>query len=133
MGFRSGFERTIDFQLKATAVKYEYETVKVPYILENEYTPDFYFPDHGFYIEVKGFLDYDDRRKHLAVQRQHPELDIRFIFMAAHKKMPRLKSTHAQWATKHGFLWADMEVPKEWFDGSSTSADSCDLPVRSDT
>lgn len=96
---------------------YEYETKKIPYILEGEYNPDFivYSTDLSFFvIEVKGLLDEADRRKHLAIKRQHPEIDIRFVFMDANKKIPRLKSTHAQWATKNGFLWADKEVPAEW-------------------
>jgi hypothetical protein len=113
-GFRSGFERTVDTQLKVLGADYSYETMQIPYVLEGTYHPDFYLPEYDIYIEVKGVLDDQDRRKHLAIKRQHPELDIRFVFMNANNKIPRLKSTHGEWASKNGFLWADGKVPEEW-------------------
>jgi hypothetical protein len=115
MGFKSGFERTFSNNLSSRGIKYKYEGVKVHYQIECDYNPDFYFPGFDFYVETKGKLIYEDRRKHLAVKRQHPELDIRFCFMEAHKKMPGTKSTHAQWADRNGFLWCDKEIPEEWF------------------
>lgn len=116
MGFKSGFERTVDLQLRSSGVAYVYEDTKVPYILECNYNPDFRLLNSGILIETKGRLMPDERRKHLAVRAQNPELDIRFCFMEAHKKMPGTKSTHAQWATRNGFLWCDGSIPKEWLD-----------------
>jgi hypothetical protein len=49
-----------------------------------------------------------------AVKQQHPELDIRFVFYQADKKIPGSKQTHGVWATKNGFPWADGSIPKEW-------------------
>lgn len=94
-------------------MSYTYESLQIPYIFEGIYNPDFIL-DNGIIVEAKGLLDYDDRRKMLAVKKQHPELDIRFVFMDANKCPPRMKSTHAQWAEKHGFPWADKEIPDEW-------------------
>lgn len=115
MGYKSGFERNVATNLAVRKIKFSYEPLKVPYILSCEYNPDFYFPGHGFYVETKGKLMSEERRKHLAVKKQHPELDLRFCFMEAHKKMPGTKSTHAQWADRNGFLWCDKEIPEEWF------------------
>lgn len=115
MALKSGFERTIFANLESRGVGFTYETLQLPYILENTYNPDFILAN-GIIVEAKGLLDYDDRRKHLAVKRQHPELDIRFCFMQANKKMPGLKSTHAQWANKNGFLWCEGKIPEEWTD-----------------
>jgi hypothetical protein len=115
MAFKSGFERTVAANLSSRGLIWKYEPTQVPYILKSDYNPDFYFPDYGFYVETKGKLVYEDRRKHLAVKKQHPELDLRFCFMEAHRKMPGTKSTHAQWADRNGFLWCDKEIPEEWF------------------
>lgn len=113
-GYRSGFERTIATNLQSRGVEFEYETIELPYKLELNYIPDLYFPKFGFYVEVKGYLDYEDRRKHLAIKKEHPDIDIRFVFMRADQKMPKLKSTHAQWATKNGYLFGDGKIPEEW-------------------
>lgn len=113
MGFRSGFERTLDLQLKKSGVAYTYETLKIPYITEGVYNPDFIL-NNGIIIEAKGKLDESDRRKMIAVKKQHPELDIRFVFQVAKNKIVRGKQTNAQWAEKNGFPWADGEIPEEW-------------------
>lgn len=114
-GFRSGFERTIDYQLKASGLEYQYEPTKIPYRLEYNYIPDFYIPSKDIYIEVKGYLRREDQAKLRAVKAQHPELDIRLVFIEADKKVPYSKSTHGQWADRQGFPYADKEIPAEWF------------------
>lgn len=115
-GFRSGFERTLDFQLKSSGVKYSYETLKLPYTLTGNYNPDFIL-ENGIIIEAKGYMDKDAKRKMEAVRRQHPDLDIRIVFMNADKKMPNSsRQTHGEWATRHGYKWADGKIPQEWLD-----------------
>lgn len=115
-GFRSGFERTIDTQLRAACVKYAYEDTEIPYTLDCTYHPDFRLLKSNIIIETKGVLSDEDRRKHLALKKQRPDLDIRFVFMRADTKIPRLKCTHAQWATRNGFKYGDGRIPEEWFD-----------------
>lgn len=115
MAYKSGFERTIVTNLQMRKVKFEYETLQVPYILNGTYNPDFIFPN-GVIVEAKGLLDRDSKRKMMAVKKQHPELDIRFCFMVADKKVPGSKQTHGEWATKNGFLWCEREIPQEWLD-----------------
>jgi hypothetical protein len=109
MAFKSGFERTLDQQLKVSGVKYSYETTQIPYILNGTYNPDFTL-SNGILIEAKGLLDRESKRKMAAVK----ELDIRFVFYQADKKIPGSKQTHGVWATKNGFPWADGSIPKEW-------------------
>jgi Phage endonuclease I len=133
MAFKSGFERTVAANLSSRSLKYRYESTQFPYVLERTYNPDFEMIDHGFFIEVKGLLDRDSKAKMLAVKRQHPDADIRFLFMQADKKIPGSKQTHGQWATKNGFTWAEGVVPEEWFNEPSSGSNSSDLPVRSDT
>lgn len=115
MAYKSGFERSFAANLSARGIKYTYETQQVPYILERTYNPDFIMVDYGFVIECKGLLDRESKAKMLAVKRQHPDLDIRFVFMQANKKIPGTKQTHGTWADKNGFIWAEGTAPEEWF------------------
>jgi hypothetical protein len=79
------------------------------------YLPDFLLLENGIYIETKGDLDAADRKKHLLIQEQHPELDIRFVFASSKKKIYKGSSTScAQWAERYGFKWADKHIPDVW-------------------
>ena len=79
-----------------------------------KYTPDFRLPN-GIIVETKGRFISDDRKKHLLVQQQHPDLDIRFVFSNSKAKLNKgAKSTYADWCIKHGFLYADKTIPEEW-------------------
>jgi hypothetical protein len=113
--FKSSFERTLDLQLRTSGLEYTYEKVKLPYILSYNYIPDFFIPSRNIYIEAKGYLRQTDQVKMRAVKRQHPDLDIRFVFMDAQKKVPYTKSTHAQWAERQGYPWAEGTIPEDWF------------------
>lgn len=116
MGFKSAFERSIAAALTSHKVKWAYEDTKVQYVLNGEYNPDFHLLDSDVFVEAKGLLDRESKRKMLAVKRQHPELDIRFLFMDANKKIPGSKQTHGQWATKNEFIWAEGTIiPEEWY------------------
>lgn len=117
MGLRSGFERSIVADLRARKVEFTYEELRVPYTLDGVYHPDFLIVNSGIIVEAKGLLDRDSKRKMLAVKAQHPELDIRFLFMEADKKIPGTKQTHAQWAERNGFKWAEGQIPEEWVSG----------------
>ena len=53
----------------------------------------------------------------LAVKKQHPELDIRFIFQRNNTLTKRSKTTYGDWCDKHGFPWCIYpHLPPEWFD-----------------
>lgn len=116
-GYRSGLEETIDSSLKALGVDGEYEQHKIAYTkpaTQHKYTPDFRLPN-GIFVETKGRFVTADRKKHLLIKEQHPDLDIRFLFQNANNKISkRSKTTYADWCNKHGFLYAEKEIPKEW-------------------
>ena len=115
MALKSGFERSFAANLKIRGIRFQYESKQIPYVLNRKYNPDFEIIDHGFFIETKGLLDRDSKAKMLAVKQQHPDIDIRFVFMYPHKKIPGTKQTHAQWAERNGFRWAETVAPEEWF------------------
>jgi hypothetical protein len=115
-GYRSGLEETVANQLKKLGIQVLYETTKIEYRVEEtrKYTPDFVLPN-GVVVETKGRFVAADRKKHLLIKKQHPELDIRFVFTNSKAKLSKAsKTTYAEWCTKHGFLYADKEIPIEW-------------------
>jgi len=115
MAFRSGLEEKVADLLTNLGVDYEYESAKVAYVLRCNYTPDFLLPN-GIYLETKGHLTEEDRRKMKAVKEANPELDVRFVFQSPFNKIYKgSKTTYAKWAEKHGFPWcAFHSIPVEW-------------------
>lgn len=115
MAFRSGLEEKVADLLSNLGVKYEYESTRVPYQLLCNYTPDFLLPS-GIYLETKGHLTEEDRRKMKAVKKANPDLDIRFVFQSPYNKIYKgSKTTYASWAEKHGFPWcAFHSIPIDW-------------------
>lgn len=115
--YRSGLEVKVATQLKECGVEAEYETLKIKYLVpqkEHYYKPDFQIPN-GIIIETKGRFDLEDRKKHLLVREQHPDLDIRFVFTNSNSKIRKGSPTsYADWCKKNGFQFADKVVPKEW-------------------
>jgi hypothetical protein len=111
--YKSGLEENIAAQLRKKGIEVAYETTHLGYTLSCKYTPDFVLPN-GIVIESKGYFDAADRRKHIAVKAQHPEMDLRFVFSNSKKKLPKSQTTYAMWCDKHGFLYADKLIPEEW-------------------
>ena len=117
-GYRSGFEHKVSDQLKENKIKFGYETTVIDYIKpENKhtYTIDFTLPN-GILVETKGRWVPEDRKKHLLIKKQHPELDIRIVFMSGKTKIRKgSKTTYGMFCDKHGILWAEKTIPKSWF------------------
>jgi hypothetical protein len=117
-GFRSGLEAKISEDLKSKGVPFSYETLKIAYTVPArgaKYTPDFLLLSNGIIVEGKGIFDAEDRKKHLLIKQQHPELDIRFVFSRANAPIYKgSPTTHANWAEHHGFKYAEKLVPDAW-------------------
>jgi len=115
-GYRSGLEHTVSIYLKERNYKFMYEEIKIEWedLAYRTYTPDFVL-DNGIMIETKGLFTTADRRKHLAVKKQHPKLDIRFVFTNSRTKLRKgAKSTYGEWCIKHGFRYYDRIIPEDW-------------------
>lgn len=120
-GYRSGLEGRISKQLKDLDVPVKYEEMKIKYAVNEvrTYTPDFELPN-GIIIESKGRFVVADRKKHLLIKKQRPDLDIRFVFSNSRAKINKgSKTTYGMWCDKHGFLYADKLIPEEWLNESS--------------
>lgn len=118
-GYRSGLEEVVDNTLKQRNIDGEYEKHKIKYTIpatDHTYTPDFRLPN-GIFVETKGRFVVEDRKKHVLIKKQHPELDIRFVFQNSKNKIRKgSPTTYADWCIKHGFLYADKTIPQEWLD-----------------
>lgn len=110
--YRSNFEELVATSLKLK----EYETDRIKYIKpasKHTYTPDFKLKDN-VYFETKGRFTASDRKKHLLLKEQHPELTIVLVFQNAYNTLTRRSSTtYADWATKNGILWFDWRTQQK--------------------
>ena len=122
-GYRSGLEETIANSLTKAGVDFGFETCKIAYkkpATDHMYTPDFVLSKSNgetMFIETKGRLVQADRKKHTLIKKQHPQVDIRFVFQYAKGKIYKgSKTTYAMWADKLKIKWAQGSIPQEWLD-----------------
>ena len=114
--YRSGLEVEAAAFLSEHQKEVRYEKLKIEWedLKYRTYTPDFEL-DNGIIIETKGIFSAADRRKHLEIQRQHPKLDIRFVFENSKRKLSKgAKSRYYQWCNKYDFDYYDRIIPEEW-------------------
>jgi len=113
--FRSKLEEKVATLLKELGISYEYESEKLSYTIEHNYTPDFLLPNY-VYLETKGYWDAADRRKVLAVKRDNPLIDLRMVFQSPYNTISKKsKTTYAKWCDKHDIPWtAYHEIPMDW-------------------
>ena len=129
--YRSGLEDRLAQQLENAGVPKVYEKYSIAYEIpatKHHYTPDFILPN-GIIIEAKGIFEAADRKKHLLIRQQYPNLDIRFVFSNAKTRIGTgAKTTVAEWCEKHGFQYASRGIPSRWF--KETMKDTNGLVLR---
>ena len=113
--YRSGLEEKVAALMEELGVIFEYESTKIPYVIQHNYTPDFCLVN-GVFLEAKGYWDAEDRRKIKNIKEQSPELDIRMVFQAPFNKIsPKSKTTYAKWCDKHNIPWTSFtNIPIDW-------------------
>ena len=119
--YRSGLEEKVAAQITnelGQDVVYEQHKIEFtwPARLSN-YTPDFQLigPDGPFFVETKGIFSVKDRQKHLLIQAQWPEIDIRFVFSNSKNKLYKgSRTTYGMWCDQHSFVYADSLIPPDW-------------------
>lgn len=115
-GFRSGLEGANTAHLQKAGAEFVYEDFKIPYRVEKSctYMPDI-FVRNGIIVETKGRFVTADRQKHLMIAKQHPDLDIRFVFSRSASRLSKQsRTTYAAWCEKNGFPFADKLIPHAW-------------------
>lgn len=125
-GFRSGLEDKVAGDLKSSGHAYQYEQYRVSYSVPSrvaKYTPDFLIILNGIIIETKGRFLTADRQKHLLIKKEHPNLDIRFVFSNPNTRISKQSATtYAMWCNTHGFQFAKASIPTEWLSEAPTAA-----------
>lgn len=103
--------------MRSEGIDPQYEQTVIRYTKpesEHRYTADFRLPN-GIIVETKGRFLVEDRKKHLLLKEQHPELDIRFVFTRSATKISKTsKTSYADWCLKYGFRFADKLIPQAW-------------------
>ncbi|MDF1853502.1 MAG: hypothetical protein P1U85_21880 [Verrucomicrobiales bacterium] len=127
--YRSKYEANIAKDLKARRIKFEYETIKIPYYLSKKgrckfcssgvvfvhkvYTPDFIIG--SLIIEAKGRFVSSDRTKMLAAKEANPSLDIRMLFMRDQWCTKKKRKRYSDWCNDHNIPFAfGTALPKSW-------------------
>ena len=106
---KNKFEERIYKLLKKKKVRVGYETERLAYYIGGHYIPDFVITlNNGsrIYIETKGYLRPEHKRKMVAVKKLHPTIDLRILFYARKEK-------DIKWAEKNGFRYAIDNIPDE--------------------
>ena len=114
--FRSKLEEKFNEELERAGVEFEYETHTLSYVLERRYKPDFIVIRKRrppLYLEVKGYLRPQDRTKMVAVKKNNPDADIRFVF-AKNQPVNGSKMMYSDWCRKYGFDYCFGTIPKKW-------------------
>ena len=130
--YRSGLEKQTALVLSECQKKVRYELLKIEWedLRYRTYTPDFQL-DNGIFIETKGIFDSEDRRKHVEVRRQHPELDIRFVFSNAKAKLYKgAKSRYCDWCDKNDFLYSHRLIPQGWLTEQGKCVTQTRIPLK---
>jgi len=108
--YRSKLEATFAYKLEEGCIGFSYEPYSIPYsvVEERKYYPDFIILANGIVIETKGYFKPADRKKHLSLKEQYPDLDIRFVFGNKRNKINKnSKTTYEDWCNNHGFKCCD--------------------------
>ena len=113
--YRSNLEKDIANLLEGMGVSFQYESEKLSYTIEHNYTPDFVLPNY-VYLEAKGYWAAAARRKVVAVKRDNPDIDLRMVFQSPYSTISkRSKTTYAKWCEKHDIPWTSYhDIPLEW-------------------
>ena len=141
-GFGSGLEKKNHDLLVKSGVVFEYESdaCKFHYtkpvhkglcqdcgsdkaVSQHLYTCDFYVKTASgkeIWIEAKGngfCWTGETRAKHILLQKQFPDREIRFVFTDAQALIKQgSKTTNKQWCARYGFKCASRLIPKAWLE-----------------
>lgn len=114
--FKSKLEERVWATLREHFPTTKYEPEKYKYIqpeATRTYTPDFKTGRRKIYLEAKGKLDLETRKKMIWFKESNPDIRIIFLFQNADNKLTkRSKTTYSEWAEANGFEWLDYR--KDW-------------------
>lgn len=116
--FKSKLEEQVWKTLKDNFPSVKYEPEKFKYIqpaADRTYIPDFRTGRRKIYLEAKGKLDLETRKKMIWFRDSNPDIRVIFLFQNPDNKITkRSKTTYWMWAEANGFEWLDFR--KDWLD-----------------
>lgn len=110
--YKSHLERDIARRLGKKAT---YETEYLEYLLPKKYKPDFILlkkDGSKLFLEVKGYMRYEDQVKMKAVKTCNPTLDIRLYF-PSDAKVQTSSMKNSEWCERYGFVYYIGRLPKD--------------------
>ncbi len=132
--YKSGWEASVAQELHHRGISFTYEEHKVVYWTKEAgascrscgsrdvhkrrtYNPDFYIPSRGLYIEAKGKFTGSERKKHMSLKEQHPDLDIRMLFQYDNWVTDKQLQKYSDWCEKKGIEYhVGLPLPDSWFE-----------------
>ena len=127
--FKSPLEKAIYDKLvkvKNKVFNFQYEGEKLKYFTVHNYSPDIILTFPGgvkIYVEIKGYLRYEDQVKMRAVKNANPDLDIRFVFPENGRLGGATKMSVGQWCEKYGFPYTMTgKIPPQWMKQSQSQS-----------
>jgi hypothetical protein len=141
--WRSGYERKIREFLEIHRIPFVYEghtlsiTVKESpgtfcmacgssaCYRHSKYTPDFYFPNTGVYMEAKGKFDARARVIAVAMKEQHPSIDYRILLQRDNWMTSTKAQRYSDWLKKKQIPYAVGQYPPmDWVTNTHGSSGS---------
>jgi hypothetical protein len=108
-GKRSKNEEVVAEALGLTGHPFSYESVKLPYVKQHSYLPDFTLHNHRCHVECKGYWPAEDRAKMLAVARCNPDVIVVMVLIKPELTISKAsKTTYSQWCDRHGIPWCSF-------------------------
>jgi hypothetical protein len=105
--YKSKFEVTIATSFRKRKLQFEYEPTKFKFTqpeIERIYTPDFWLPEVGVYVESKGKLTPEERKKLIWWRQSNPDVPLVILFMRGRNPIRKGSDTsYIDWARKNGF------------------------------
>jgi hypothetical protein len=108
--FRSKLEEKFALSLQKSNVSFKYEKTTLPFIqpeVKRKYLIDFTIKtkDGLIYVETKGRFTLEDRKKHILIKEQYPNLEIILVFQRDQPIHKGSKTKYSDWCKKFGFKY----------------------------
>lgn len=116
--YKSKFERNLATAFRKAKLGFDYEPKKFKFTqpaIERTYTPDYWLPEVGVFVESKGKLTPEERKKLIWWREAHPDVPFVILFMRGRNPIRKGSNTsYLDWASKNGF------EAYEWEEGIKT-------------
>lgn len=105
--YRSKFESKVSTAFRKSRLEFQYEPKRFKFTqpaIERTYTPDYWLPEVGTYVESKGKLTPEERKKLLWWRESNPNVPLVILFMRGRNPIRKgSKTSYLDWAEANGF------------------------------